>query len=50
MVDYTQGRTPDSAEGGVAWALLREEPPGGPVMDLPRSAYNAVVVAGEGGA
>ena len=47
---HTQGRTPDSAEGGVAWTLLREEPPGGPAMDLPRSDYNTVIVAGEGGA
>ena len=48
--DAGQGRSPTSAESGVAWTLLREEPPGGQAMDLPRSEWRTAILAGEAGA
>ncbi|KAK9834335.1 hypothetical protein WJX81_008044 [Elliptochloris bilobata] len=45
-----QGRSPTSAESGVAWTLLWEEPPGGQAMDLPRSEWRTAILAGEAGA
>ena len=45
-----QGRSPTSAESGVAWTLLREEPPGGQAMDLPRGEWRTAILAGEAGA
>ena len=44
-----QGRSPTSAESGVAWTLLREEPPGGQAMDLPRGEWRTSILAGEAG-
>ena len=45
-----QGRSPTSAESGVAWTLLREEPPGGQAMDLPRGEWRTAILAGDAGA
>ena len=44
-----QGRSPTSAESGVAWTLLREEPPGGQAMDLPRGEWRTAILAGDAG-